>query len=142
MFTSSRRWVFAFCQMEQVQWSADDPMLLARNIEMTTWTDGCNPTRYPGIYKTATGYRVRVRAIDPKTGMLKERNQEFENIAQEQAVVKQAALKNEIRQGGLGRREENGTATTPTSLFERKVALGNLKSAKSRERWADTPISI
>lgn len=114
-------------------------MLLARNIEMTTWTDGCNPTRYPGIYKTATGYRVRVRAIDPRTGTLKERNQEFENITQEQAVVKQAELKNEIRQGRLGevrKRERYGDYAT--SLFERKVALGNLKSAKSRERWADT----
>lgn len=106
---------------------------------MTSWTDGCEPTRYPGIYKTKTGYRVRVRAIDPRTGMLKERNQEYENITQEQAVVKQAELKDEIRQGRRGgehRRERYGDYAT--SLFERKVALGKLKSAKSRERWAET----
>ena len=106
---------------------------------MTTWTDGCNPTRYPGIYKTAAGYRVRVRAIDPKTGMLKERNEEFENLTLEQAVVKQAELRNEIRQGRLGevrKRERYGDYAT--SLFKRKVDQGALKSAKSRERWADT----
>ena len=114
-------------------------MLPERDIAMTSWTDGCEPTRYPGIYRTKTGYRVRVRAIDPRTGMLKERNQEFEKITQEQAVVKQAEMRDEIRRGGRTverRRERYGDYAT--SLFEQKVASGKLKSAKSRERWADT----
>jgi integrase len=114
-------------------------MLPERDIAMTSWMDGCKPTRYTGIYKTGTGYRVRVRAMDPRTGTLKERNQEFENITQEQAVVKQAEMKEEIRRGGHAvnqRRERYGDYAT--SLFRRKVALGDLKSAKSRERWADT----
>jgi len=106
---------------------------------MTSWTDGCEPTRYPALYKTKTGYRVRVRAIDPRTGMLKERNQEHENITQEQAVVKQAEMRNEIRQGGrIVEHRRERYADYANSLFERKIADGDLKSAKSRERWADT----
>jgi integrase len=114
-------------------------MLPERDIAMTSWTDGCEPTRYPGIYRTKTGYRVRVRAIDPRTGMLKERNQEHENITQEQAVVKQAEMRNEIRQGGrIVEHRRERYADYANSLFERKIADGDLKSAKSRERWADT----
>jgi integrase len=104
-----------------------------------SWTDGCTPTRYPGIYKTPTGYRIRVRAINPKTGTLKESNREFEDITQEQAVVKQAEMRDEIRGGGPGvERPRQRYADYATSLYERKIALGSLKSAKSRERWADT----
>ena len=114
-------------------------MLPERDIAMTSWTDGCMPTRYPGIWKTPTGYRIRVRATNPKTGMLKEGNREFENITQDQAVVKQAEMRDEIRRGGrpVELRRERYTDYA-TSLFERKIALGDLKSAKSRERWADT----
>lgn len=106
---------------------------------MTSWMDGCKPTRFPGIYKTTRGYRVRVRAVDPRTGALKERNQEFENIRQEQAVAKQAEMKEEIRHGGgevEAQRERYGDYAA--SLLKRKMAVGDLRSAKTKERWADT----
>jgi hypothetical protein len=57
------------------------------------WMAGCKPTRHTGIYKTPTGYRVRVRAKDPRTGTQKEMNREFEGISLDQAVVKQAELR-------------------------------------------------
>ena len=60
---------------------------------MTTWNNGCERTRFPGILRTRTGYRVRVRAVDPRTGMLKERNEHFAGITQEQAIREQAKLK-------------------------------------------------
>jgi integrase len=114
-------------------------MLLERHIKMATWMTGCRPTRHTGIYKTRTGYRVRVRAMDPRTGTLKEANREFEGIALEDAVVRQAELRAWVKTGGRvdeGKRERY--ASYATSLFERKIGTGDLKSAKSRERWAQT----
>jgi hypothetical protein len=92
-----------------------------------------------GIYKTGTGYRVRVRAMDPRTGTQKEVNREFEGISLEEAVVKQAELRGGIRSGGRSDgRERAKYGDYATSLFERKLGTGELKSAKSRERWAQT----
>ena len=64
---------------------------------MSNWMAGCKPTKYSGIYKTDTGYRVRVRAMDPRTGTLKEGNREFEGISLQEAIVKQAQLRDGIR---------------------------------------------
>jgi len=103
------------------------------------WMAGCKPTKHSGIYKTPTGYRVRVRAMDPRTGMLKGVNREFEGITLEEAVVKQAELRGAIRAGGSGAtRERTKYGDYATSLFERKLSTGELRSAKSRERWAET----
>jgi hypothetical protein len=93
----------------------------------------------PGIYRTPTGYRVRVRAMDPNTGMLKGANREFEGITLEEAVVRQAELRGSIRAGGRNaERERVKYGDYATSLFKRKLGTGELKSAKSRERWAQT----
>jgi hypothetical protein len=103
------------------------------------WMDGCKPTKHTGIFKTQAGYRVRVRAMDPRTGTLKGVNREFEGITLEEAVVKQAEMRGEIRCGGRsGQRERDRYGDYAESLFERKQSTGELKSAKSRERWADT----
>ncbi len=103
------------------------------------WMDGCKPTRYPGIYKTPSGYRVRVRAVDPRTGTQKEMNQQFDGISMEEAVIKQAQLRDGIRiSGSRTERARVKYVHFAKSLFERKLAMGELKSAKTRERWADT----
>ena len=119
----------------------DGPMLLEGNTAMSdrNWTVGCKPTRYPGIYRTTSGYRVRVRAVDPRTGTQKEANQGFDGITMEQAVLKQAQLRDAIRfGGGVTERVRMKYAHFAKSLFERKLAMGELRSAKTRERWADT----
>ena len=103
------------------------------------WMAGCKPTKHSGIYRTPTGYRVRVRAMDPNTGMLKGTNREFEGITLEEAVVRQAELRGSIRAGGRSaERERVKYGDYATSLFKRKLGTGELKSAKSRERWAQT----
>lgn len=115
-------------------------MLQQGMIDMSwNWMVGCKPTKHTGIYKTPTGYRVRVRAMDPRTGTLKEVNREYEGITLEEAVVKQAEMRGEIRCGGRSeRRKRDRYGDYAASLFERKQSTGELKSAKSRERWADT----
>jgi integrase len=103
------------------------------------WMAGCKPTKHSGIYKTATGYRVRVRAMDPRTGTTREVNREFEGIMLDQAVVRQAELREWIRSGGRSvERERVKYGDYATSLFRRKLGTGDLKSGKSRERWAQT----
>ena len=72
-------------------------MHLEVDMLMTSWNVGTKPTRYPGILKTETGYRVRVRAVDPKTGTLKEKNREFEAIDVDEALRRQTRLRAEIR---------------------------------------------
>lgn len=67
-----------------------------------TWMQGCAKTRYPAIFKTRTGYRVRVRAVDPRTGTMKEANREYDNIDLREALLHQGAMREEIhRLSGL-----------------------------------------
>ena len=77
--------------------------------------------------------------MDPKTGTLRGANREFEGITLDQALVKQAELRGWIRAGGQSdTRERLRYGDYATSLFKRKLGSGDLKSAKSRERWAQT----
>ena len=66
-----------------------------------TWMKGCAKTRYPGIFKTASGYRVRGRAVDPRTGTMKEANREYEHVALRDALLRQQEMKDEIRNGAV-----------------------------------------
>jgi integrase len=65
------------------------------------WMIVSTKTRYAGIFKTRTGYRVRVRAMDPRTGTLKEANREYEGVDLRQALLSQAQVREEIRSGGM-----------------------------------------
>jgi integrase len=66
-----------------------------------TWMQGCTKTRYAGIFKTPSGYRVRVRAMDPRTGTLKEGNREYEGIDLREALLQQTRMRDEITKGGV-----------------------------------------
>ena len=72
-------------------------MHLETDMLMTSWNVGATPTRYPGIFRTERGYRVRVRALDPRTATLKEKNKEYDGINLEQALQLQLHLRAEIR---------------------------------------------
>jgi integrase len=101
------------------------------------WMAGCKPTRYSGIWKTKEGYRVRARAVDPRTGALKEANREYANITLEEALVRQAELKATIRRGRVEERERVRYAAYSEFLLKRKLAMGQLTSRKSRRTWVD-----
>jgi integrase len=66
-----------------------------------TWMQGCTKTRYAGIFKTKSGYRVRVRAMDPRTGTLKEANREYDGIDVRQAILNQTQMRKEIQSGSI-----------------------------------------
>lgn len=108
-----------------------------RNDNVPNWMDGCKPTKYVGIWKTTTGYRVRVRAIDPRTGTKREKNERFENITIEEALLQQQRLRAEIR--GLVNVERNRVkyGDYAESLLKRKIATGELSTEKSQRTWSD-----
>jgi integrase len=66
-----------------------------------TWMQGCTKTRYAGIFKTKSGYRVRVRAMDPRTGTLREANREYNGVDLHQALLNQTRVREEIRSGSI-----------------------------------------
>lgn len=66
-----------------------------------TWMQGCTKTRYAGIFKTKSGYRVRVRAMDPRTGTMKEANREYEGVDLRQALLNQTQMRDKIRSGSI-----------------------------------------
>lgn len=106
---------------------------------MTSWNVDCEPTRYPGIFRTESGYRVRVRAVNPNTGTMKEANKTFEEITLEQAVIKQAELKEEIRRGGRELAVERVKYVDfAESLLKRKLAGNKLATPSSKRTWTDT----
>lgn len=61
-----------------------------------SWNKGCEPTQHRGISKTKTGYRVRVRAVDSRTGKLREANRSYDGITLADALRRQTEMKQEL----------------------------------------------
>lgn len=112
-------------------------MHLETDMLMKSWNVGAMPTRYPGIYRTTRGYRVRVRALDPKTDTLKEKNREYEGINLEQALQLQLHMRAEIRDAvdTAGSRIKYGDYVT--HLLKSKTARGEIGTAKGLRTWSD-----
>lgn len=104
---------------------------------MTNWMRGARPTRFPGVWKTKKGYRVRVRAIDPRTDTQRERNEEFEGITIEEAVLRQQAMRAEIKVGAAAEPEKVRFGDYVESLLRSKVATGELSTEKGQRTWSD-----
>lgn len=125
------------CRARLVPSLLDGPMHPVRNDNVSSWMVGCKPTKHEGIWKTRTGYRVRVRAIDPRTGTQKERNREFSNISIEEAVLEQERLRAEIRHPVAAERVRVKYGDFAESLLKRKIASGELSTEKSQRTWSD-----
>lgn len=112
-------------------------MHLETDMLMKSWNVGAVPTRYPGIFRTTKGYRVRVRALDPKTDTLKEKNREYEGISLQQALQLQLDMRAEIREATdiVGSRIKYGDYVT--QLLKSKTARGELGTKKGLRTWSD-----
>lgn len=95
------------------------------------------PTSYRGIRQAEDGtFLVRVRLRGP-TG--KEVCKQAQTDGDLSAALELAAeLRRQARVGPMGLPQRPLFSEYATSLYERKVAVRELKSAKSRERWEDT----
>jgi integrase len=95
----------------------------------------------PGVWRRKEGgYLIRARVKDARTGRLKEiRSQLPEAESTEAAFLELQRRIDELRAG-----VDDPSKSIPsfgeyaTSLFARKVDKGEIKSAKSRERWSVT----
>ncbi|MBI5527685.1 MAG: site-specific integrase [Deltaproteobacteria bacterium] len=82
-------------------------------------------TKYAGIYKAASGYRVRAYATDPKTGKIKEVDRVLKGISLKEAIRRQADLRDEIARCG------EADATPQTTLGD----YAKLWLERRSERW-------
>ncbi len=112
-------------------------MHLETDMLMTSWNVGATPTRYPGIFRTERGYRVRVRALDPRTATLKEKNKEYDGINLEQALQLQLHLRAEIRDAVQTAVSRTRYGDYVTLLLKSKTARNELATAKGRRTWSD-----
>ena len=95
----------------------------------------------PGVWRMKEGgYLIRGRVTDSRTGRMKEiRSQLAQAESAEVAYLELQRRSDELRAG-----LEDPSTSIPSfgefaaSLLERKVAKGEIKSAKSRERWGNT----
>jgi integrase len=108
-----------------------------RELAMASWIDGWKKTRYPGIWAQGSSVRIRVRTTCPKTGKRVEANRVFEGLSLREAPAKQHELLTELLQESE-EAQRTRFGSYATSLYKRKVAVGEIKSRKSMERWEDT----
>ena len=95
----------------------------------------------PGVWRRKEGgFVIRARIKHPRTGQMKEiRHHLVDSPSAEAAFLELQRRADELRS-----EIEDPSISIPSfgefaaSLLERKVAKGEIKSAKSRERWADT----
>lgn len=92
-------------------------------------------TRIRGVFRTSTGFQVRARAIDPRTGKPREITRTLDGATMEQAIATQAAMREEIRVGGSITRQRMRFADYVVRLTERKLATNELASGSTRTQW-------
>lgn len=105
------------------------------------WGDCIDPTAAaPGVYRRqAGGFYIRARAVDPRTGRMREVGRRVDVTRAREASALLCAETERIRRGGHA-----DDATLPrfedyaATVFERKVADGRIQSAATRERWRVT----
>jgi site-specific recombinase XerC len=94
----------------------------------------------PGIWRLKDGgFYVRGRVTHPRTGDRKEVQRALPDANLQEAQRTLDALKASARELLLGRQSSQTLfAAFAALLFKRKVIAGDIKSAKSRERWETT----
>ena len=95
------------------------------------------PSR-PGVWRRKEGgFLVRGRVVDARTGKMREVRMTLLDLGD--AGLAYEELQRELRKAKEGRVEEPAKKTCfrsyAVSLLERKIAAGEIKSAKTRERW-------
>jgi integrase len=101
------------------------------------WKNWLTPSAVPGVWKRKEGgHFVRVRVVDPTSGRKKEIKKSLPE-ADEAAAYKWLFDERARISAGLvsAPLPQTRFGDFAVSLFEEKVALKHIKSARSRERW-------
>ncbi len=93
----------------------------------------------PGVWRRRDGgFHVRGRTTDPRTGKMREVNRELPNVprARDAFAWLQGELER-IRSGVVAEQPSEAPAfrTYAKSVFDRKVALGKIRSAAGKAKW-------
>jgi len=92
----------------------------------------------PGVWRRKEGgFLIRGRAVDPRTGKTREVRKVLEKVDAAGAYRVLDEELEKVRHGGWTRTETMRFDAYAVSLLERKVATGEVKSAKTREKWGD-----
>jgi hypothetical protein len=109
----------------------------------TEWVKRWNDTiaaaaELPGVWRRKDGgFRIRARAVDPKTGKLREVNRALPDCrrAREAAAVLEGELA-QVRAGSSPRVTRLRFDDWAATVLERKVASGAITSASGRRNWS------
>lgn len=110
---------------------------MAKENWVLRWNQWTAPTRLKGVWRRKEGgLLVRGRALDPRTGKLREVKRLLEGMDDVDAYKVLRAELDKIKTGAAD------TVITRTrfadygvSLLERKILTGDIKSAKTKEMW-------
>jgi len=104
------------------------------------WKHWVRPTRLPGVWQMQEGgYIARRRVTDPTDGRVRELKKVFRQGTDRDAFNWLEEETTKVRAGlRLARPQNERFADYAVSLFERKVAKGELRSAAGRTKWKKT----
>jgi len=92
----------------------------------------------PGVWRRKEGgFLIRGRAVDPRTGKTREIRKTLPDADAAGAYRVLDEELEKVRHGGRTRTETMRFDAYAVSLLGRKVATGEVKSAKTREKWGD-----
>lgn len=99
------------------------------------WHKDLEKTKYPGIFRTPSGYRIRVRTTDQRTGMQREANRAFDGISLNEALAKRTEMLAEL-QAESGPEKRQRFESYVVSLTERKLAANEINSEATKSQWS------
>jgi hypothetical protein len=104
------------------------------------WKAWVAPTKLPGVWMHRKGgYLVRARITDPTTGRREEIRKVLPHADEASAYTWLSEEKARIKAGSVSVLPlKQRFCDYATSLLERKIATGEIKSARGRERWVHT----
>lgn len=104
------------------------------------WNTWIQPTRHSGVYKRKEGgHLVRARVKDATTGQLKEIKKVLPEATEIEALNFLEQERSRIRAGlVLAKPRKPRFCDYAVSLFEKKLAKGQIKSSAGRDRWRFT----
>jgi integrase len=104
------------------------------------WYNWLKPTRLPGVWKMEKGgHLVRARVTDATTGRMKEIRKVLPSHSEAEAYAWLQAEKDRVKAGlVLATQRKTHFGDYAVSVLENKIAMGELSTRASQDRWRHT----
>jgi integrase len=115
-------------------------MPMGRKEWIYRWNNWLKPSRLPGVWiRQKGGYLVRARVTDPTTGRLREIRKVLTDHSENDAFAWLEAERARTREGvSLAAQRKTRFGDYAVSVFESKMAVGELSTRPSQDRWRYT----